>query len=397
MLKLFFDVYCLYTRMYTVCILCCILFVYPFVYCLYTTLYTLPILCLYCAYTVGSSFEGFGAGDDFDDFVGDGGLAGFVVAEGEVFEEFGGVVGGFLHGCHACAVFGGEGVEDDAVEGGAEGEGYHLAEDVVFGGFEDVVVGGGGGASHTGIARFSSEGEELFGGEDLGEGVFELVVDDFDMVELCGGEALHDVVGEGCDFVEGGAVEEVVVGGEGEVALACEEFGAFLADGHDVELCAGGEGGAVVVDALLGLLEDVAVEGAAESFVGGDHHEQHVLVRSLGVVGGSDAVAGVDVGDDFLQLVGIGAHADDGVLRAPELGGGDHLHSRGDLLRGGDGGYARAYFFEVGHGSVFSGQWSVVSGRWSVVSGRWSVVSGRWSVVSGRWSVVGGQCLEGYL
>lgn len=52
MLKLCFDVYCLYT----VCILCCILFVYPFVYCLYTLWYTVCILhcipCLYCAYTV---------------------------------------------------------------------------------------------------------------------------------------------------------------------------------------------------------------------------------------------------------------------------------------------------------------------------------------------------------
>jgi hypothetical protein len=50
-------------------------------------------------------------GGDFEDFLGDGGLAGLVVFEGEVADELGGVVLGGLHRDHAGAVLGGLGIE----------------------------------------------------------------------------------------------------------------------------------------------------------------------------------------------------------------------------------------------------------------------------------------------
>ena len=53
------------------------------------------------------AFQGLGAADNLNDFIGDGSLAGFVVAEAQFFEEFGGIVGGFLHGVHTGAGFGG--------------------------------------------------------------------------------------------------------------------------------------------------------------------------------------------------------------------------------------------------------------------------------------------------
>ena len=107
----------------------------------------------------------------------------------------------------------------------------------------------------------------------------------------------------------------------------------------------GGGIGAIVLDASLSLFDDVAVEGAAESFVGRDDDKEDVFKAPHFVVRGLDAVAGIDIGGYGSELVGIGTHADDSVLGTAELGSGDHLHGRSDLLRGADRGDTCADFF----------------------------------------------------
>ena len=56
------------------------------------------------------AFECFSTADDLDEFVGDGRLAGVVVLEFEIAEDFRGVVSSFGHGNHAGTMFGSDGV-----------------------------------------------------------------------------------------------------------------------------------------------------------------------------------------------------------------------------------------------------------------------------------------------
>ena len=212
---------------------------------------------------LGLSFQSFRTAHNLDNLVGDGRLAGFVVAQAQVLEELGGVVGGFLHGCHAGSVFGGQRVEHHAVEGRPKHQGHHAAHDVLLGGFVDVVVLHAGGT--LGLCGLGGcHGQQLVGGEHLGEGVLELVVHHLHVVYLLGGKGCHDAVGHLGHSVEGGVVEQVVVHREVDVFAAHEELGRFLADGQHAQFAVFGQQGFVVLDAGVGLLDDVAVEGSAE-------------------------------------------------------------------------------------------------------------------------------------
>jgi hypothetical protein len=80
--------------------------------------------------------------------------------------------------------------------------------------------------------------------------------------------------------------------------------------------------------------DDVRVEPAAQPLVGGDHHHQDAVVAvvleqrvRLGVARVARAV------QDLHHLPRVRTRREHGLLRAAELGRGDHLHGLRDLLR----------------------------------------------------------------
>src|SRR5690606_36036960 len=129
-------------------------------------------------------------GRDFQDFLGDGGLTGFVVFEREVAEQAGGVVLGGLHGDHAGRVFGGLGREDELEDLPVDVKGQEVFQDLGGRGLENHlpnILGHGGSAGV--LAGLGDEvlqaGQRQHGADDgfLHEGVLEARVDDLDGVD----------------------------------------------------------------------------------------------------------------------------------------------------------------------------------------------------------------------
>jgi hypothetical protein len=99
---------------------------------------------------------------------------------------------------------------------------------------------------------------------------------------------------------------------------------------------------------------DRAVEGAAQSAVGGGHHDQMgILPAGAGEQRRRPLLVGhggCQRAHHPLHAVGIGPGLLGLLLRPAQLGGGDHLHRRGDALRRLDAADADSEIFQARHG-----------------------------------------------
>ena len=101
-----------------------------------------------------------------------------------------------------------------------------------------------------------------------------------------------------------------------------------------------------------GEARDVGVEASAQPALGG-HDDQKVRLvlagahQQRGCAGSVGAL--VEIGQHAVHTLRIGPRGGGGLLRAAQLGGGDHLHGLGDFARGLHGADAVAKVFEAGH------------------------------------------------
>nr|CAB3454443.1 unnamed protein product [Digitaria exilis] len=311
--------------------------------------------------------EGVSAGDDLEDLPGDLGLALAIVGDGEVLAELDGVVGGAAHGAHPGGELAGErllqGTEDLAVEVEREqrvedlhgvllelhhgGEGLRLdlnllalhGELPLLGGEAEQLVLGGVHADAIDVADLALGGH---GQQRLDDWVgahqgHELGVEQLHLVHLLGDEERVDQVADGLRVLHGGHAVHLQLPLQRDVGAALEVGVALLAHADDGVL----EAQLLeLVDAGVRLLEHVVVEAAAEAALAGEDHERHLLdgagagEREVDVLRLDLLVHVVEHLDEGLRE---GAGGDDGLLRAPDLGGGHELHGLGDLLRVADG------------------------------------------------------------
>ena len=89
--------------------------------------------------------------------------------------------------------------------------------------------------------------------------------------------------------------------------------------------------------ALAGETHDRGIEGAGQAaLAGADQQQMHLVLAGAGQQrrrAGRTRSGSGDVGDHRVHLLGIGPRRFGGGLRAAQLGGRDHLHGLGDLLR----------------------------------------------------------------
>ena len=102
--------------------------------------------------------------------------------------------------------------------------------------------------------------------------------------------------------------------------------------------------------ALAGQTHDRGVEGAGQAaLAGADQQQMHLILAGAGQQrrrAGRTRGSGGDVGDHRVHLFGVGPRRFGGGLRAAQLGGRDHLHGLGDLLRRLGGGDADPHVFQ---------------------------------------------------
>ena len=82
--------------------------------------------------------------------------------------------------------------------------------------------------------------------------------------------------------------------------------------------------------------DDVGVERTRQTTLGGDDHQHVDLILAGAGEQGRGALttrARGEAGDHALDPLGVRATSHRRFLRAAQLGGGDHLHRLGDLLR----------------------------------------------------------------
>jgi hypothetical protein len=123
-----------------------------------------------------------------------------------------------------------------------------------------------------------------------------------------------------------------VFAGDGDAALA-EEIAALASDQQEL-----GRGGLVLFGEALCGFDQVGIECPGQPFVGGDQDQLHVLLRAARqqrIRGDTLVRSGrrCQIGQQAAQSGAVRAGGDHAILRAPQLGGRDHLHSLGDLLR----------------------------------------------------------------
>jgi len=310
-----------------------------------------------------SAGEGVGTGDDLEDLPGDLGLALAVVSDGEVLAELDGVVGGAAHGAHPGGELAGErllqGAEDLAVEIEREqrvedlhgvllelhdgGEGLRLdlhllaldGELPLLGGEAEELVLGGVHADAVDVADLALGGH---GQQRLDDGVgahqrHELGVEQLHLVHLLRHEEGVDQVADGLRVLHRGHAVHLQLPLQRDVGAAREVGVALLPHADDgvlepqlLEL----------LDAGVRLLQHVVVETAAEAALAGEDH-QGDLLHGAGAGQRQVDVLRLDllvhVVEHLDQGLREGAGRDDGLLRAPDLGGGHELHGLGDLLR----------------------------------------------------------------
>ncbi len=269
--------------------------------------------------------EGQLGGGDFQNLVGDAGLAGLVVFQREVFDQVLGVVGGAFHGDHPGAVFGSAGAEL---------------------GLENQVmdVSGQDGLQH-GIRR----GLEFHATFDRRErfviGFNADFVDAGEWQDREGGGSLRESVNEARveerDFVDG--VIEEFLDAEFRDLLALWKSRALLKRKvcDHLALQAGEELGSLAADAdekrfrgivAGGLAEHIGVQRAAQSLVRGHQNDEFLASGPLFEEGVGSRVDGVaERNDHAVEKQGVVSSGEGGLLGLAHLRGRDHLHGLRDL------------------------------------------------------------------
>ena len=162
--------------------------------------------------------------------------------------------------------------------------------------------------------------------------VLELVVDQVDGIDALFGSrvaiALDERTRDASRGVVGKIAKDVHELMADVVFAALEIVSGLLADDLHVECLR-----LDTAEKVLRPLHDVGVERSAEPLVGAN--DDDVDIRGLAFAEqrvGVRVRAGRQTVEHLDHLLGKGSRGEDGILRAPELGGGDHLHGFGDLL-----------------------------------------------------------------
>src|SRR5579872_1682838 len=218
--------------------------------------------------------DGFSAGNDFDEFLGDIGLARAVVVERQALDHVAGVARGAVHGGHARTMLARRTFQQRAKDRDGKGLRQKAGQDGFLVRLEFV-----GGATEVYRLAFwrRRRGNQLLLGDDLGDHRTEAVVDQDADVDLArgqhGGDADADVL-RVAEF-------QSALAGEGDVAGdAAGEFAAQIvatlaADRQDLDGLAFGFEAA---RECAGRATDARVERAGEAAIGGDRDQQVVLL-----------------------------------------------------------------------------------------------------------------------
>ena len=287
--------------------------------------------------------DGFGARDDFDQFLGDLRLTRAVVDQRLLADHFTGVARRVVHRAHLRAVERGVVLEQRAENLDRKVARQKTGEDLVL--FRLVFVG----RRAHGSALLDNQRNDLLGGRDLRDHGLEARIEQRADVELTGVEPRQHLLGDvlGVDEAELTHAAQVEMLDDLLVELAAELLVALAADAEEFHFLALVHQGQ---SALAGEAHDRRVEGARQAALAGADQQQVNLIaagagqqrRRAGRTGGG---AG-DVGDHRDHFVGIGTCSFRGGLRAAQLRGRDHLHGLGDLLRRLGGGDADAHVFK---------------------------------------------------
>lgn len=308
--------------------------------------------------------RGCGTGDKLDNLRGNLGLASTVVDERQVLLELLGVVRGGGHGVHTSREFRSQRLLESAKDLRVHVQRHERIKNLVrvllelhdtlelrnfrvvrftLDGelaifsreLEDFVVRRVN--AHTvDVAHFTFLGERQQGLDgrfrrDKGD---ESGVDHLNLVDFFRGELGEDVIRDGLRVLRGRglthveALHQVVL-----ITAAVEVDTTLLTDGdelgvHTLSL--------EFLDALLSLADDEVVETTAQTAVTSAHDEERSLDRAHLGERHIDIFTSqllVDGEQNLDQGLGERARADDGILRAAHLGGGDKLHRIGNLLR----------------------------------------------------------------
>src|SRR5262245_42912729 len=177
-----------------------------------------------------------GAGDDLDQLLGDGGLAGAVENEGEAIDHVAGVARRAVHRGHARAFLGRGVLEQRAIDLDREVARQQVGEDLVLRRLELV-----DGAAFELAAGADREGDELLLGDDLAHRRLEAVVEERRRVERTALEHQDDprgdLVGDGKAEAAADIVDRV---DDQRAEIAAQLVAALAADAQDLDLLAVG-------------------------------------------------------------------------------------------------------------------------------------------------------------
>lgn len=263
--------------------------------------------------------KGRGSGNNLNKLGGNSGLTGTVVLERERLDHLSSILRRVLHGSHSGGLLGGGSVHEGVEQLRGEEVLIKVDHDLSLGvGLEFV-------GHHGLVLSLSREGLDHLVGLLVDGGVDVSVVHDDDGV-VVGGAGSNELGGEGGRKGEGtGGLD---LGGRtlDDVAVDPAELTtALVADDDDVAFPAGL---LHLADSLLDTTGDEGVDATAETLVTGDGDEEGLLGEV--VVGGilhADGLA-TEGGRPSVERLGHG----EAVLVTLELGGGNHLHRRGNLL-----------------------------------------------------------------
>mmetsp|Transcript_7067 Transcript_7067/g.17820 ORF Transcript_7067/g.17820 Transcript_7067/m.17820 type:complete len:387 (-) Transcript_7067:21-1181(-) len=266
----------------------------------------------------GLILEGRGTRDDLDELGGNARLAGLVVLEGERLNELAGVLRGVLHGRGARRLLRGGAVEHRVVELRGDHELAEVREDLRLGVRLELV------GHHRLSITLAIEGDEALHRGLVRHRRHEMIVDDVHLVKLR--RQLCHFRRKASDARESGRVLSIG-GGRDDVitAHATKLRAALLAPDHDLHRLA--VRCQLRVD-LLHVTSNERVDAAAEALVRRHGHDE-VLLRPLRHVKilaqhrrTAEGLGKLVERFDRLEAFHVRLH----------LGGGDHLHRRGDLF-----------------------------------------------------------------
>src|SRR5262245_32934632 len=237
-----------------------------------------PILLVAIAFLhLSLSSKRLGAGDDFNEFLGDVGLPLPIVAQRQFVDHIASIAGGAVHGAHARALFGGGILQKAAEYLAGDIARQQLAQDFIF-------------ARLVLVNRLLASGGRLRGAfrelrrNDLQRRWF-LRHDRLELgkiyggdVKLAGFEHRQDLVGDTGGNVEANLLDAAQVDAIDDLATigAAQIVSALATDGKDFDGLAGGHQPLRVLARQLG---DIRVEAATQTALGGhDDDEMHIVL-----------------------------------------------------------------------------------------------------------------------